>query len=97
MPPASFRGQEHLGWAAGSCFAFPKVITGLRPDAPAGKLYSDPVPLDGTPALPVMDFRFCDHNFDPRSRRDGEATRFEVLNGDATAIGQHGGVKAPTL
>jgi len=88
--PVQYRGANvPQGWAAGSCFAFLQMITGFQPDAPADKLYIDPALPDWLPELTVMDLRCGKHIFDLRLWRDGEATRFEVLKGDATAIGQH--------
>jgi glycogen debranching enzyme len=87
--PVQYRGANvPQAWAAGSCFAFLQMITGFQPDAPAGKLYIDPDLPDWLPELTVMDLRVGQNIFDLRFWRDGGATRFEVLKGDATAIGQ---------
>jgi glycogen debranching enzyme len=75
-------------WAAGSCFTFLQMILGFQPDAPAGKLYIDPVLPDWLPDLTIRDLRVGKHIFDLRFWRDSEATRFEVLKGDAAAVGQ---------
>ena len=91
--PTSFPVQ-YLGanvpqaWAAGSCFAMLQMIVGFQPDGPAGKLYIDPALPQWLPDLTIRDLRVGKHLFDLRFWRDGKATRFEVLKGDAKAIGQ---------
>jgi glycogen debranching enzyme len=75
-------------WAAGASFAMLQMITGFQPDAPAGKLYIDPALPDWLPELTVRDLRVGEQVFDLRFWRDGPATRFEVLKGDASAVGQ---------
>jgi glycogen debranching enzyme len=76
------------GWAAGSCFAMLQMIIGFQPDAPAGKLYLDPVLPDWLPDLTLRDLRVGKNVFDLHFARDGPVTRFEVLKGDATAVAQ---------
>ncbi len=75
-------------WAAGSCFTLVQLMLGFQPDAPAGKLYIDPHLPDWLPELTLRDLRVGAQLFDLRLWRDGPATRFEVLAGDATAVGQ---------
>ena len=75
-------------WAAGSCFAMLQMITGFQPDAPAGVLYIDPALPDWLPQLTLRDLRVGQEIFDLRFWRDGLATRFEVLKGDAAAVRQ---------
>ena len=75
-------------WAAGSCFTFLQMMLGFQPDAPAGKLYIDPVLPEWLPDLTIRDLRVGKHVFDMRFWRDSEATRFEVLKGEASAVGQ---------
>jgi hypothetical protein len=64
------------------------MITGFQPDAPAGKLYLDPALPDWLPELTVRDLRVGAAVFDLRFSRDGPATRFEVLKGDAAVVEQ---------
>jgi glycogen debranching enzyme len=91
--PTSFPVQ-YLGanvpqaWAAGSCFAMLQMIVGFQPDGPAGKLYIDPALPQWLPDLTIRDLRVGKHMFDLRFWRDGRATRFEVLKGEAKAIVQ---------
>ncbi len=73
-------------WAAGSVFGLLQALTGFQPDAPGGKLYLDPALPDWLPELILRDLRVGTNVFDLRFVRDGPATRFEVLKGDATAI-----------
>ena len=61
---------------------------GFQPDAPADKLYIDPALPDWLEQLTVRDLRVGKRIFDLRFWRDGKATRFEVLKGDATVIHQ---------
>jgi glycogen debranching enzyme len=75
-------------WAAGSFFTFLQMIVGFQPDAPDGKLYIDPVLPAWLPDLTIRDLRVGRHVFDMRFWRDSEATRFEVLKGEASAVGQ---------
>jgi hypothetical protein len=65
-----------------------QMIVGFQPDAPAGKLYLDPALPDWLPDLTMRDLRVGQDTFDLRFQRDGPATRFEVLRGDATAVAQ---------
>jgi glycogen debranching enzyme len=75
-------------WAAGSCFTMLQMITGFQPDAPADRLYLDPALPDWMTELTMRDLRVGRRIFDLRFWRDGQATRFEVLKGDAAAISQ---------
>jgi glycogen debranching enzyme len=76
------------GWAAGSVFALIQMIVGFQPDAPAGRLYLDPALPDWLPELTIRDLRVGPSILDIRFWRDGGATRFEVLKGDATMVYQ---------
>jgi glycogen debranching enzyme len=73
-------------WAAGSVFAMLQAIIGFQPDAPAGKLYIDPILPDWLPELVLKDLRVGHHIFNLRVWRDGEETQFEVLKGPASAV-----------
>jgi glycogen debranching enzyme len=73
-------------WAAGSVFSLLQALLGFEPDAPQGKLYLDPKLPDWLPDLTLTDFRLGKQSFDLRFWREGEETRFAVLNGDAHAI-----------
>ncbi|HUZ11823.1 MAG TPA: glycogen debranching N-terminal domain-containing protein, partial [Caulobacteraceae bacterium] len=74
------------GWAAGACFAMLQALVGFQPDAPSGKLYLDPALPVWMTELTLQDLRVGSQSFDLRFRRDGAATRFEVLKGDASAV-----------
>jgi glycogen debranching enzyme len=73
-------------WAAGSCFALLQMIVGFQPDAPAGKLYIDPALPSWLPDLTMRNLSVGRDIFDLRFWREGDATKFEVLKGDALAV-----------
>jgi glycogen debranching enzyme len=73
-------------WAAGSCFSFLAALLGLDPDAPNGVLRLAPTLPAWMPELTLRDLAFGDARFDLHFRREREATRVEVLKGDAAAI-----------
>ena len=64
-------------WAAGSCFAMLQMIVGFQPDAPAGKLYIDPVLPEWLPKLTIRDLQVGENVFDLRflARRRRYAVR----------------------
>jgi glycogen debranching enzyme len=85
--PVQYQGANTpQAWAAGSCFALLEMMVGFQPDAPSGKLYLDPALPDWLPELTVRDLHVGRNLFDLHFWRDGPATRFEVLKGDADAI-----------
>jgi glycogen debranching enzyme len=85
--PVQYQGANvPQAWAAGSCFALLEMMVGFQPDAPAGRLYLDPALPDWLGELTVRDLHVGRNVFDLHFRRDGQATRFEVLKGDASAI-----------
>jgi glycogen debranching enzyme len=73
-------------WAAGSVFFLLQALIGFDPDAPHGRLFIDPVLPEWLPSLRVRDLRLGRQLFDLHFWRDGEETRFAVVNGDAAAI-----------
>jgi glycogen debranching enzyme len=73
-------------WAAGSAFAFLQTILGFQPDAPRDRLYIDPMLPAWLPDLTVMDLKVGKRSFDLRFWRDGDETRWEVLEGDHDAV-----------
>ena len=89
--PTSFPVQ-YLGanvpqaWAAGSCFGLLHAMLGFQPDAPEGKVYLDPMLPDWLPDLTLIDLRVGQARFDLRFWRDGDATRWEVLKGEAAMV-----------
>ena len=70
-------------WAAGSVFTFLQAMLGFQPDAPRERLVVDPHLPDWLPDLTVRNLRVGGQVLDIRFARDGEATGFEVLRGDA--------------
>ena len=83
-------------WAAGSCFALLQMIVGFQPDAPAGKLYIDPVLPEWLPTLTIRDLQVGENVFNLRFWRDNDATRFETLKGDPLAVVQKSYATATT-
>ncbi|HWF00499.1 MAG TPA: glycogen debranching N-terminal domain-containing protein [Caulobacteraceae bacterium] len=77
------------GWAAGSCFHLLQMIVGFQPDAPGDRLYLDPALPDWMPDLTICDLRVGTNLFDIRFWRDGAASRWDVIKGDATKVQQH--------
>jgi glycogen debranching enzyme len=73
-------------WAAGSVFFFLQAILGLRPDAPANRLYVDPALPDWLPDIGVTDLRVGKQKLDIRFWREGIATRWEVVKGDPDLV-----------
>ena len=89
--PLSFPVQ-YLGanvpqaWAAGSAFFFLQAILGLQPNAPGERLYVDPELPEWLPDLKIVDLRVGKQKFDIRFFREGSATRWDVLKGDAKSV-----------
>ena len=73
-------------WAAGSAFMFQQAILGLNADGPGGRLCVDPVLPDWLPDIRVSNLRVAAARWDIRFWREGNATRFEVLDGDRNAV-----------
>ena len=77
-------------WAAGSVFMLVQAMLGLRPDAPAGKLYVDPRLPAWLPDVTLRNVRVGKAVLDLAFRREGEETRWEVLRGDAAMVERRG-------
>jgi glycogen debranching enzyme len=73
-------------WAAGTPFVLLQAMLGIVPDAPRGRLYVDPALPDWMPDVTLIDLRLGRETMDLRFWRDGEATKFEVLRGDASSV-----------
>ena len=73
-------------WAAGAVFMTLRAMLGLEPDAPRDRLHIDPALPSWLPDLTLSGLRVGRHSFDIRFWRDGDATAFEVLRGDASAV-----------
>jgi glycogen debranching enzyme len=73
-------------WAAGSAFSFLQALLGIEADAPNGILRLAPALPAWLPNLTLRDLRLGAQTFDLRFARDGEATRVDVLRGDAGAV-----------
>jgi glycogen debranching enzyme len=87
--PVQYKGANvPQAWAAGSCFSLLQMIVGFQPDAPTGRLYIDPALPDWMPHLTLRDLRVDRMSFDLRFWREGEATLWEVIKGDAGRVAQ---------
>ena len=85
--PVQYKGANvPQAWAAGSSFMLLQAMLGIEPDAPRGVLHVDPALPDWLPDATLYGLRLGERDFDISFRRDGAATRFEVLRGDATAV-----------
>jgi glycogen debranching enzyme len=73
-------------WAAGSVFSLLQAVLGIRPDAPARRLYIDPTLPPWLPDLTLIDLRLGDKRFDLRFWRTEEKTHFEVLKGEQDVV-----------
>ena len=73
-------------WAAGSVFMLVQAMLGLRPDAPAGKLYVDPHLPEWLPDLTLRNVRVGKAVLDVAFRREGDGTRWDVLRGNAAMV-----------
>jgi glycogen debranching enzyme len=76
------------GWAAGSSFSLLQSMLGFQHDAPAGKVYIDPILPDWLPDIIVTGLPAGDQRLDVRFWRDGEATKWEVIRGNADTMVQ---------
>jgi glycogen debranching enzyme len=85
--PVQYRGANvPQAWAAGSAFMLLQAMLGIEPDAPRGVLHVDPALPDWLPDVTLYGLHLGSRAFDLGFRRDGAATRVEVLRGDATAV-----------
>jgi glycogen debranching enzyme len=73
-------------WAAGSAFMLLQAILGLAPDAAGGKLYIDPSLPHWLPDITLSKLTIGGQDYSIRFWLDGEATRHEVLSGDASIV-----------
>ena len=73
-------------WAAGSAFALLQSMLGLVPDAVNGDLFVDPALPAWLPDVTIRDLTVGDANFAVRFWREGDATQFEVLEGDKKMV-----------
>ncbi len=89
--PVQYRGANvPQAWAAGSAFMLLQALLGIEPDAPGGVLHVDPVLPDWLPDVTLYGLRLGKRSFDLSFWRDGPATRFKVLRGDAAAVRARG-------
>jgi glycogen debranching enzyme len=89
--PVQYRGANvPQAWAAGSAFMLLQALLGIEPDAPGGVLHVDPVLPDWLPDVTLYGLHLGKRTFDLSFWRDGPATRFKVLRGDAAAVRARG-------
>lgn len=73
-------------WSAGSVFFLISTLLGLEADAPARKLYVDPILPPWLPDLVLRDLWVGQDKLSLRFRRDDEKTHVEVLDGNAALV-----------
>ena len=65
---------------------FLHAILGFQPDAPRDKLYIDPALPDWLSDITIADLRVGKRKLSIRFWRDGDDTRWQVLDGDAEFV-----------
>jgi glycogen debranching enzyme len=75
-------------WAAGAIFAIVQALIGYATDAPAHRLYLEPILPDWLPRLDVHNLHIGKNCIALRFWRDGEATCFEVQGNSAGLVVQ---------
>jgi glycogen debranching enzyme len=73
-------------WAAGSVFALLQAILGIEQDAPGKRLWVDPYLPAWLPDITLSDIPLGSERYSIRFTRDGEQSRFEVLDGDPAVV-----------
>jgi glycogen debranching enzyme len=73
-------------WAAGSAFMLLQAMLGIAANGSAGKLFLDPHLPAWLPDVTLKDLTIGARNFSLRFWRDGEATRYEVLQGEPDLV-----------
>ncbi len=63
-----------------------RAMLGLEPDAPQDRLCIDPALPPWLPDLKLLGLRMGRHSFDIRFQRSGDATTYEVLQGDPGVV-----------
>ena len=85
--PVQYQGANvPQAWAAGACFALLQAVLGLQPDAPNGQLYVDPALPDWMEDLRLQDVRIGRKTVDLHFWRQGDETRWSVVNGDPALV-----------
>lgn len=73
-------------WAAATPFVLLQTMLGIAQDAPRDTLYVDPALPDWLPDVTLIDVRLGRRSFDIQFWREGEATEFKVLKGEARCV-----------
>lgn len=73
-------------WSAGTAFALLQAMLGIAPNAPDGKLYVDPALPRWMPDVTLSNLTVGKQEFSIRFWREGEATEYEVLEGDPASV-----------
>lgn len=80
-------------WAAATPFMLLEAMLGLVADASNNRLYLDPALPPWMSEVTLSDLRLGRQTFDIAFWRDGEATQFKVLRGDASLVERRDFVK----
>lgn len=87
FPVQYARANVPQAWAAGSAFHLLIAILGMQADAPAGKIYLDPVLPKWLPDLNLQGVRVGDASLDLRFWREGDVTRWDAqVNGSGIEV-----------
>ena len=73
-------------WAAGSAFMLLQAMLGIAANGSAGKLFLDPHLPAWLPYVTLKDLTIGAQNFSIRFWREGEATRYDVLQGEPALV-----------
>jgi glycogen debranching enzyme len=73
-------------WAAGSAFALVQAILGIEQDAPNNRLWVDPALPSWLPDLTMTNIPLGKKRLAIRFTREGERSKFEVIDGDASLV-----------
>ena len=73
-------------WAASSAFMLLQAMLGIAANATSRKLFLDPALPAWLPDVTIRDLTVGDQSFSIRFRREEDATRYDVLEGDASMV-----------
>lgn len=81
VPVPYGRANVPQAWAAGTIFQAVRILLGLEPDVPNGRLYIDPQLPPWCPTLELDNVRIGEDRYRIRARRDGHGCEVDVDSG----------------